>query len=248
MNIKQLLPFYGNYVNAMSRISALETALDYVLREPRYIDEEAWSFNGQHHRRAIFGELVAAIPFAAILETGTFFGNTTGHMRQRVQCPILTCEARPIFQSVAKSRLKEFSGIEYTLGDSRSFLRDVLSRPPLKDAKEPLFFYLDAHWHEDLPLEQEIDIIGKWGRNCVVMIDDFAVPGDRDYSYDDYGPGKALNLATFGPAFARAGLSVYWPSLMGREESGGKRGCVILGCGEDVCGVLAAMQTIRSGK
>lgn len=36
MNIKYLIPFYKNYVMAMSRLSALEMAFGYVLKNPEY--------------------------------------------------------------------------------------------------------------------------------------------------------------------------------------------------------------------
>ena len=52
--MKKFIPFYSKYVKVMSRISALEMALDYALRSPEYIDEEAYAFNGQHHRKRIF--------------------------------------------------------------------------------------------------------------------------------------------------------------------------------------------------
>jgi hypothetical protein len=45
----------------------------------------------------------------------------------------------------------------------------------------PLFFYLDAHWNEDLPLAEEIDLIFSRSPCAVVMIDDFEVPGDPGF-------------------------------------------------------------------
>ena len=60
-------------------------------------------------------------------------------------------------------------------------------------ADAALFFYLDAHWNEDLPLAEELDTIFCRSSNPVVMIEDFQVPDDPDYGYDDYGPRKSLN-------------------------------------------------------
>ena len=63
-----------------------------------------------------------------------------------------------------------------------------------------VFFYLDAHWNDDLPLADEIDIIFSRCPWAVVMIDDFEVPSDPGYQFDDYGPGKALVLGYIRPA------------------------------------------------
>jgi hypothetical protein len=241
--MKKFIPFYSNYVKAMSRISALEMAVDYVLRSPEYIDEEAYAFNGQNHRKRIFQDLVEAFDFCAILETGTFMGNTTGYIRKRVNCPVSTCEASSMFQSVAMSRLKKLNGIDFVLADSRKFLNEKLASEPVKNSTGPIFFYLDAHWHDDLPLADEIRIIAANVSECVVMIDDFEVPGDKDYSYDNYGKGKSLDIKTFQEQFLQAGMEVFFPSLSGAQETGGKRGCVILCKGDRL---LRDMDKIRS--
>ena len=59
--------------------------------------------------------------------------------------------------------------------------------------KSSVFFYLDAHSREDLPLREEVAIIFTNRANSVAMTDDFCVPG-ADYCYDDCGPGKQLSL------------------------------------------------------
>jgi hypothetical protein len=92
----------------------------------------------------------------------------------------------------------------------------------------PVIFYLDAHWHQDLPLEDEIDAISRSVNDFAILVDDFAVPGDPGYTYDNYGAGKSLDLATFGHSFQRNKLSVFFPSLPSTLESGERRGCVVL--------------------
>lgn len=244
MNFKHILPFYKKYVQVMSRLSALEMAFDFSLRSPIYIDEEDQGFNGQQHRKKIFLELLDRFDFCAILETGTFMGNTTGYMRQRAKCPILTCETSSMFQAVAMSRLKNMTGIEFVLADSRKFLKDKLSAPPLKNSPQSIFFYLDAHWHDDLPLKNEIEIITSFVQNAVIMIDDFEVPADDEYAYDNYGKGKKLDLKTFQTLFNKFDLAPFWPCLQGKDETGGKRGCVLLGHGQAVCKKLQSLKTI----
>lgn len=93
--------------------------------------------------------------------------------------------------------------------------------------KEDVFFYLDAHWKDDLPLREELEIIFSHWARPIVMIDDFQVP-DSDYSFDDYGPGKTLNLDYLGPVISAHNIAVFFPAVAASEETGVKRGCVVL--------------------
>jgi hypothetical protein len=61
------------------------------------------------------------------------------------------------------------------------------------------------------------------------MIDDFQVPFDPGYGYDDYGPGKALTFEYIAPAIAENGLCALYPATPSGEEDGMRRGCIILG-------------------
>lgn len=232
MNLKNFIPFYKSYVKAMSRVSALEMAFAESLRNPKYEDSTEAGFNAQVHRKQIFQDLINRISFQAIYETGTYFGNTSGYMKLHSSCPVITCEASPIFRSLAMSRLRDIEGIEFHCGDSREFLRARLGSLNAAEISEVFFFYLDAHWHDDLPLEEEIDIISSKLKNSVILIDDFAVPGDPGYSYDDYGRGKSLELQTFEKCFKRHGAAIFFPSLPSTQETGGKRGCVLLSTNE----------------
>jgi hypothetical protein len=45
-----------------------------------------------------------------------------------------------------------------------------------------------------LPLVDEIALAFRHWPEAVVMIDDFAVPGDPGYGFDVYGAGQALRL------------------------------------------------------
>jgi hypothetical protein len=52
-----------------------------------------------------------------------------------------------------------------------------------------VFFYLDAHWYDDV-LAEEFDLIAEHWARYVVMIDDFVVPHDPGYEYDTYAAGR----------------------------------------------------------
>ena len=130
-------------------------------------------------------------------------------------------------------------------GDSRTELRSLFDGPlgPLRHSS--LFLYLDADWNEDLPLAEEFKIVYSRCPAAVVMIDDFEVPGDPGYGFDDYGPGKALNAPYIDPAVRAHELAVFYPSTPSAKESGAHRGCVVL-CNKAVHGAtLASIPLLR---
>jgi hypothetical protein len=71
--------------------------------------------------------------------------------------------------------------------------------------------------------ENEADASLSWH----IMIDDFRVPNDPGYSYDDYGPGKSLSLRDF-PFDSDPQFVPYFPARHSTEESGIRRGCIVL--------------------
>jgi len=141
--------------------------------------------------------------------------------------PVYTCELKKQFNSLAKLRLKDIPNITFALSDSRVFLRSLSAINTLK-IKMP-FIYLDAHWYEEeLPLQEELDIIYNGWKDFVIMIDDFQVLGDDGYGYDSYGKRKTLSLGVFSDVLSRYELIPFFPALSSGEETGFKRGCVVL--------------------
>ena len=59
----------------------------------------------------------------------------------------------------------------------------------------------------------------------MVVVDDFEVPGDTGYTFDDYGPGKRLCVDYLPDV---PGWGLFFPSLASAEETGGRRGCAVL--------------------
>jgi hypothetical protein len=114
------------------------------------------------------------------------------------------------------------------LGDSRAAIRQALNLHGSASQCRSMFAYLDAHWNEDLPLAEELELIFSTCPDSVVMIDDFQVPDDRGYGYDDYGPGKALGPAYIAGVRARYSLAALYPALPSIKETGERRGCIVL--------------------
>ena len=107
------------------------------------------------------------------------------------------------------------------LGDSRQFLLLHAERPTVNT--DAVFVYLDAHWQEDLPLAEELRIVASVWTRCVVMVDDFQVPGDSGYAYDDYGPGLALT-EDYLPTSMLRGLVTVVPICDVGDGDGGQTG------------------------
>jgi hypothetical protein len=246
---KRLTPSFirDRYLDIKRRLEKLEVsvrcldmAVDAFVVSPRYTPGEEIGFNGQSHRKRMFADIVSAIGADCIVETGTWLGNTTGYMAETYQKPVYSCEISPRFHALAKMRLAGLPNIHLELGDSRQFLRK-LAQTGL--AGQSVFFYLDAHWYEDLPLETEVGLISANWHRFAIMIDDFKVPDDPGYTYDAYGKNKLLELRLLGKSIAN--LSVYFPAAGAAEETGDRRGCVVLAPNPASSGKLDAVRSLR---
>lgn len=199
-------------------------------------------FNGQRARVEIFREILQCIQFQAIIETGTFRGTTTLFLQETSGLPVYTVEAVPRYYHFAKHRFPHVDLVYSRLGDSREFLRDLAKSAVVPHDR--IFCYLDAHWHEDLPLSEELSIIADHWADPVIMIDDFEVPDDPDYGFDDYGAAKRLSI-DYLPEAIVSHFRLFWPVVRGREENGLRRGCVVIGRKQAAADKLANLSTLR---
>lgn len=140
--------------------------------------------------------------------------------------PIFTVEADAELFGFAKSKLKQFRHVHIAHNDSRQYLQNLFGGKKLPQGR--VFCYLDAHWEQDLPLAEEIDLVFRATGEAVVMVDDFAVPHDKGYRLDDYGSGRTLNVDYIADVVERHDLQMYFPSLESEAETGARRGSVIL--------------------
>jgi hypothetical protein len=200
---------------------------DFYLR-PGLREPTTSPFNGQRYRQQLFLELLGVLDLRTIVETGTFRGSTTDFLAAASHVPVYTVEFSPRYYYYARLRFRHRPEVRVFAGDSRSLLERLAAEPTFP--KTGLFFYLDAHWYEDLPLRGEIELITRAWQDSVVMIDDFAVPDDEGYGCDDYGPGRRLDLDYLGPV-ARLGWSTFFPTVPSAVETGWKRGCVVIAQG-----------------
>ncbi|WP_027584634.1 hypothetical protein [Bradyrhizobium sp. Ai1a-2] len=198
--------------------------------------QDCWGgpLNGQVGRQAIFVDLVGRIRPVSILETGTFRGITTQWFAEHFKGPIHTCEKERMFALEATARLSKFHHINLYVADSRQFLETTLNQHNEHDS---LFIYLDAHWEEDLPLGEELRLIFAKHPKSIIAIDDFQVPTDFGYGWDNYGPGKSLDLDYLKGVIPDT-TQIFFPTLPSGDETGAVRGLCILATelGENLTG------------
>jgi hypothetical protein len=136
------------------------------------------------------------IKTTSIVETGTFMGYSTSLMAEQFpQTPIFTSEINPINFKKSSHNLKDFKNIKVYKGTSPKFLEYLIKEKKLGEI--PLFF-LDAHWLDNWPLEDEMEIITNKIKKAVILIDDFKIPNDDRFAYDKYG-NKECSLELIKP-------------------------------------------------
>ncbi len=142
--------------------------------------------------------------------------------------PVLTVDVHPRNCGFAPARLWRRRNVKLFSGESRAFLHKVFDGPLRDLSDRTQLFYLVAHWNDDLPLAQEVEIVFSKCPAAIVMIDDFEVPFDPGYGYDDYGPGKALIASYIAPVVSKYQLLTFYPATPSVAESGMRRDCVVL--------------------
>ncbi|MCF8262166.1 MAG: hypothetical protein K9J12_15420 [Melioribacteraceae bacterium] len=217
-------------------------AKDYF-KKPEYKITWGGPFNGQEIRRQIFLSIIARLDINLIIETGTFRGGTTEFMAKNTSCKIITVEANESYYGYSKLRFLLNPQIRIFNNDSRKFLTKVLNKKTVQ--KKRLFFYLDAHWEEDLPLVEELQIIFQRTQNATIMVDDFQVPDDEGYSFDNYGPGKKLSLELLDE-LDNEKIFIFFPKQSSELETGFKRGSVVLTNSKETAEKLNSVESLRS--
>jgi hypothetical protein len=188
------------------------------------------AFTGQVRRREMFTALMRAFPFKAIVETGTYLGYTTEFFAQ-FGVPVFTVESQLYEHYFSYLRFRRQKDVHTCFGDSREFLNRLKKDP--KFPRKHVIFYLDAHWFEQLPLAEEFDIIRSHWTESVIIIDDFKIPDDEGYGYDDYGPGKVICL-DYLKDHGLSGFQIFFPAANSMEETGMKRGCAVFVTRDDL--------------
>lgn len=198
------------------------------------------AMNGQAARLELARSVIRATAPQMIVETGTYRGTTTEFLCD-FDLPVTTVEIHPRFFTFARLRLQRRATCQVLQSSSVPVLRGITATPAGRHA----FYYLDSHWEKHLPLREELELILTEGSEAVVLIDDFKVADDDGYGFDDYGPGQALTM-DYVRACSLPPFRAFYPSVPGREETGYRRGCVVLTASAVQAAKLGALPMLRA--
>lgn len=188
------------------------------------------AMNGQTARLETARAMIQDLAIERIIETGTYRGTTTEWLAS-FGLPVTTIEISPRFHAFARRRLRRLPNVEVRLGESSEVLRAFSQT--LDDKAAATLVYLDAHWKDHLPLGEELEIIFSTFTNPYVLVDDFQVPDDAGYEFDDYGPEKRLTLEYVAGHYG-GDVHAFFPQVAAQWETGRKRGWVVL-AGNEAC-------------
>ena len=235
-NIKEPKP------KALSELKQVLLGVYDYLRNYKYKKSWGGPFNGQEFRQGMFLEIIHNFELDLIIETGTYRGTTTEFLSKHFSKLILTIESNKRFFVFSKLRFLFNSNIKLFIGDSRLFLLKNLKDTNFQS--KYIFYYLDAHCNEDFPIIEELKIIFNQCEHSIVMIDDFQVPNDYGYKYDDYGHGKILSLKLLDQ-LENVKVFSFFPTQNSDKETGAKRGSVILTNSYDIKNKLLKLKSLR---
>ena len=177
-------------------------------------------FNLEAIRAYIFWKLHRLHNCSSFVETGTLYGNTAGYTNRVFKTPVFTAELNSTHYLVSKANLVWARGVTQYKASSPDFLNQVCQGSVIGD--NPMF-YLDAHWNEFMPLPDELTIIAENCEKAVILIDDFMVPWDDRFLYDEY-PDIRIDVEIINRWLRpkREDISVYMPAYDPRSDPSGK--------------------------
>ena len=200
----------------------LSNALTPHIRIDSYLD--LWvvrPMNGQRTRLRTSFLLSQLVKPSIAIESGSYLGTTTQYLVSLVSEKTYSIEVNAEFAAVAKARLESdiHSGrIEIVDGDSAVEMPRILGG--LDSKSHTVFAYLDAHWLEHIPLRDEVQALLEWGGDFVAVVDDFYIPSDLGYGYDQYRNHR-VDISHIPNSDK---ISVWVPEDDSSTESGAHRG------------------------
>jgi hypothetical protein len=187
------------------------------------------AFNGQFVRAFILLKLFRYFKCSAFIETGTYLGQTAYFVRKVFHTVVFSCELNKRYYWASKISLFFLSGVYLSSRNSPDFLKRLGARSR-KCLSNPVF-YLDAHGYEYWPLADELNVISKYFTKGIIIVDDFFIPGNPKFDYDQYG-GKRLSIDLVKRNFHKESseFRIYYPVYNSDLEAHlCKRGmCIIL--------------------
>jgi hypothetical protein len=145
---------------------------------------------------------------------------------------VLSYELVPRFAEFSRRRLRKRPHVQIEISDSVNGLKNHVGNPT-----DVTLLYLDAHWYNYLPLRDEYALIQEKFPRAIIVVDDFKVPDDAEYTYDDYAPDMQLTLDYLSPSFTTK-PAVFFPAVKAKWETGQRRGSVVITTDTDLAAII----------
>jgi len=143
-------------------------------------------FHGNKVLQCLVDTVIVQGGVTSFVETGTHYAATALHMAKRhPSLPIFTCEIDENYHAASLATLRPHVNAHLSKESSEKFIARLISEKALGDL--PMFF-LDAHWYDYWPLPDEVAAIAALPR-FVLLVDDFAVPGQSHFETSAGGGG-----------------------------------------------------------
>jgi hypothetical protein len=197
--------------------------------------------NGQTARLEIVRSLIVALRPGLLVEIGTFRGATTEWLAQ-FGPQVVSLEPAPRFHRFAELRLVAHKNVRLMAGKSIDALRQLAGEGAFAERK--VLFYLNSRELAHLLLREELEFIFENCPSSLVVVDDFEVEDDGGYAVGRFGPDKSLSVDYLTSCKVPT-LSVFYPAVIGRRETGSRRGSVFLTASPEVARVLEATPGLR---
>lgn len=135
------------------------------------------------YKRGMIARTAQRFGARALVETGTYMGDTPWMLRKRFE-RIWTIEVHPPLAALARQRFRRHRHITAIEGDSAQVLATLVPQ-----VQAPVLFWLDGHYSfgitgqgaEVCPIFAELDaVFGQCAHPFVVMIDDARLFGSED--------------------------------------------------------------------
>jgi hypothetical protein len=163
------------------------------------------AFHRDRVYQALILEVLTALPVTSFVETGTWRGDSTQMVAMRYPAlRIFTSEVVEKSFNLSRAALRKYPNITQDLGSSDQFIQKLIAGQRLGELS---LFFLDAHWHTYWPLRAELKHISDAKLKCVIVIDDFEVPGQPQFAYDIDGGGELTEGEKCNLDYIRPSLS-----------------------------------------
>ena len=145
------------------------------------------AFNGDPYMMKDFLLLKEKYSILNAVETGSCIYSTTRWLGQNFE-NVYTFEHNQGFYTEYSKKVSDLSNVKTFNTKSVDGLNSIIN-----ELEGPTIFYLDAHWINECPVNDEIEVISKFKYNHVIAIHDFKT-NNPEMGYDSFSYDGGFDL------------------------------------------------------